>query len=84
MWPFKNKPATEAPVPKEPERGRKIYPTDDLLTRAKNIVWAMGLRGAVGEWVLSVHEILEAYDKLDRKISGPPKAPVLKLVKDVE
>lgn len=59
------------PAPPETEtvtRSLTLYPTDDLLKRAKNIValLPMGMpTDFANTCVLKVHEILDAYAKLD-------------------
>ncbi len=70
MWPFKRKakPIPEAePPPKAPDSGVTLYVSDTLLKRAENIVYFIGLRGATGNYILSVHQILESYEKLDKQ-----------------
>lgn len=45
--------------------GVTLHQSDDLLQRAKNIVHHLGYRGAVGDFVLGVYDVLKAYDTLD-------------------
>ncbi len=58
---------------------RILRADDDLLERARVIIWSLGWRGAVGDKILQVHDILEKYAALDDAAtpSGPPR---LKLV----
>ena len=42
-----------------------ISADDDLMTRAENIVRLFGYRGAVGNFVLDLYRLLQAYEKLD-------------------
>ena len=43
----------------------QVYAEDDLMTRAENIVYMMGQRGAVAEYVISMYRLLQTYEKLD-------------------
>lgn len=70
FWFKSNKRPQSKPEPEKPET-RPIYKTDDLLTRAKNIVWAIGYRGAVGDFVLRVHEVLSKYETADAMVAPP-------------
>lgn len=40
---------------------------DDLMTRAEKIVHVMGMRGAVGGFVINVYRVLQAYEREDRE-----------------
>lgn len=73
MWPFCSKSNAKPDVVAAPVELR-ISADDDLLTRAENIVWFLGYRGATGDFVLQVHRLLREYekaDKLARKNSSP-------------
>lgn len=49
-----------------------LYASDDLVQRAENIVYLLGYRGAIGGYVLDVHNLLRTYAELDR-----PPTPLL-------
>lgn len=48
------------------EEQRNIRLSDDAMTRAENIVWALGFRGAVAEPCMRVFKVLAAYEKLEK------------------
>lgn len=63
-------PVVSEPEPDEPPDNTvtvTLYPTDSNLDRAKKIVQLLGFRGAVGDMVLAVHDVLEKYDQLDKQ-----------------
>ena len=43
---------------------RKISANDDTMTRAENIVWALGFEGNVAHLEKKVYEVLNEYEKL--------------------
>jgi hypothetical protein len=47
---------------------RELYVSDDTMTRAENIVWALGFKGEVGAYEKKVYEILKTYEKLDNDV----------------
>jgi hypothetical protein len=81
MWPF----TRNAEAQEQQEETRTISACDDLLTRAENIVWIMGYRGAVGNFVLNVHHLLREYERADQEraaimnpaCSNPADIPVV-------
>jgi hypothetical protein len=52
----------------EPQKSRKISSEDDLMTRAENIVWAMGFKGDIAGLEKSVYNTLKQYKKLDENV----------------
>lgn len=44
-----------------------LHASDDLMTRAQNIVHILGYRGAVGNFVVDVYRVLQRYEALDRE-----------------
>lgn len=54
---------------------RDIFASDDLVRRAENIVWSLGFRGATGDLVLGVRQVLKAYAELDARTEGTEKTP---------
>lgn len=69
---FGMKPHDEPPSKRNPEKGTvEIRASDDLLQRAKVIVWCLGYRGAIGDYVLGVYDILKQYEELDKKEPKP-------------
>lgn len=59
------------PEAKEPET-TTLLQSDDLLERATKIVHLLGFRGAVGDYILGVHDALKAYDQMDRDKNAEP------------
>lgn len=61
--------------PKKPdwvtETGITLWSTDPTLLRAEKIVYHLGLRGAVGNWILAVNRVLEGYDRVDAEQANP-------------
>jgi hypothetical protein len=47
---------------------RKISANDDTMTRAENIVWALGFEGDVAHLEKKVYEALNEYEKLDKNV----------------
>jgi hypothetical protein len=47
------------------EKPIRIFQADDLLTRAKKMVKALGFTGAAGNYVLTAHKVLQEYERLD-------------------
>lgn len=54
----------------EKEESRKLSPDDDLMTRAENMVWALGFKGNVAKFEKKAYEVLKAYKKLDENDKG--------------
>ena len=63
MW-FKKDKEPEKPI--EPET-ITLYAKDDLITRAENVVYLLGYRGAVGNYVIEIYRLLQKYEELDKK-----------------
>jgi hypothetical protein len=49
------------------QKPRTINAEDDLMTRAENIVWALGFKGDVTTQEKKVYEILKTYNRLDKE-----------------
>jgi hypothetical protein len=81
VWPFhKTDPNVKVAIKhlnKRPTPARKqsimLYAEDDLVTRAEKIVWILGHRGAVGNFVLEVHRMLKKYEELGQKAASMKK-----------
>lgn len=74
MFFLNKKPAVagETETSAEPEGMLLAYNTDDLMTRAEKIVYAVGYRGAVGNYVIAVYRVLQAYEKVDSQVAANP------------
>jgi len=65
------------PPTKEPERYPNevmLYANDDLVQRAEKIVYLLGYRGAVGNYVFDVYKTLKLYKELDEEALNITKA----------
>lgn len=71
MWNFlgKQKDIVKEEIKPDKPEVRSISSDDDLLKRAENIVWCMGIRGAVENYVLAVFKALRQYETLDKSKS---------------
>jgi hypothetical protein len=58
---------TIIPLATEIKASQDIKSTDDLIQRARNIVYALGFRGSVGDHVLVVYEVLQKYEIVEKE-----------------
>lgn len=62
LWTYGPEMATEKEEP------RSLSSNDNLMTRAENIVWALGFKGDVAIYENKVYKVLKAYEKLDKNV----------------